>query len=127
MYINDTQLKTGPAPHLSTDNPYTNYSDSALIKHLENNFERFADSRHRNQFVTKHSLTEVAQRDKNSPGYNKQDSDFAKTLLSKEQLLTEITDYKRAARHDDGVFISHSDTAIFNSYNDQMRSQKLSY
>ncbi|MBC3302534.1 hypothetical protein H0Z09_15505 [Pseudomonas sp. SWRI18] len=123
MYINN-QLKTAPAPHLSTDNPYANYSDSALIKHLENNFERFADPRNRHQFVTRHSLTEVAQRDKDSPGYNKQDADFAKTLLSKEELLTVITDHKRPAKHADGVFIGHSDTVIFNAYNDKRQSQQ---
>ncbi|MFC6339447.1 hypothetical protein GIR22_11765 [Pseudomonas sp. CCM 7891] len=118
MDIN-TQLKTAPAQYPSTDNPYANYSDSALIKHLENNFEHFADPRHNNQFVTKHSLTDVAERDKNSPDYNKENSDFARKLLASKQLLTDITDYKRPAENDDGVFISKSDSRLFNSYKDQ--------
>lgn len=125
-----TQPYNAPTPTQQppTDNPYANYSDSAQIKHLEENFDRFADERHKKGFVTKHSLTEVAERDKNAKDYNKDDSDFARKLLSSKQLLSDITDFKRPIQYDDGVFISKSDAMLFNSYKDQAQTpQSISY
>ncbi|MFA7945446.1 hypothetical protein ACEK06_23765 [Pseudomonas brenneri] len=124
----DNHLNINPAQIKTTDNRYSNHSDSELIKHLGENFERFADPRHRNQFVTRHSLTDVAERDKHSKNYNKDDSEFAGSLLSSPQLLESITDFKKPIRHDDGVFISKSDVKLFNSKKDSLQPQEgMSY
>jgi len=82
------------------EKPLSGWGDGEVSSYLLKNFEKFADPKSR-EYITRHSLLDAAYPRRNS-SFTAQDSEFARELLSRHDLMDKL-DVDRRGNMDDKI------------------------